>query len=195
MPERVVPYQIDPRFRGEHPQPFRLVLLQGDLIKQDVDAIVNPANETLLGGGGVDELIHRNAGPGLLAECRTLSGCATGDAKITGGYRLKARYVIHTVGPVYKDGKRGEAELLASCYRRILEIAREHKLKSIAIPAISTGAFGYPTEEAAQIVYDTIHQDLQQNGPGTLEEIRLVLWDMGKYQIYDQAFSSPTPIP
>jgi O-acetyl-ADP-ribose deacetylase len=126
-------------------------IVEGDITLLDVDAIVNAANETLLGGGGVDGAIHRRAGPELLAECRTLGGARTGEAKITRGYRLKARHVIHCVGPVWQGGAHGEAETLASCYRNALRLAKQHSLKSIAFPAISTGAYGYPKEAAMQI--------------------------------------------
>src|SRR5256712_6142991 len=135
-----------------------LLAVHADITKLDVDAIVNAGNNSLLGGGGGHGAIHRAAGPELLAECRLLNGCATGEAKITRGYRLPARHVIHTVGPVWHGGRSGEAELLASCYRRSLELAFAHRLKSIAFPAISCGAYGYPLEEAIPIVLRTVRE-------------------------------------
>ena len=142
-------------------------VVEGDITLLDVDAIVNAANSTLLGGGGVDGAIHRRAGPGLLEECRKLGGAETGEAKITGGHRLKARHVIHCVGPVWHGGKRGEPEALASCYRNALALAEKHGLKSIAFPAISTGAYGYPIEAATKIAvrearaFEKHHSDIR----------------------------------
>jgi len=163
----------------------RMKIVQGDITKEKADAIVNAANSSLLGGGGVDGAIHRAAGPELVAECRTLGGCETGDAKITKGCRLPARHVIHTVGPIYRGGTAGEARKLASCYRKSLEIATRMNLKSLAFPAISCGVYGYPIEEAARIALGTVADHLQ--GHPEIEEVRFVLFSQKDLEVYQEA--------
>ncbi len=162
-------------------------ILMGDITRQAVDAIVNAANSSLLGGGGVDGAIHRAAGPKLLEECRTLHGCKTGEAKITKGYNLSAKFVIHTVGPVY-SGKNPteEAELLKNCYRNCIRIANEHGLQSIAFPSISTGAYGYPIEKACRTALQTVKKELEAGT--TLERVIFVTFSNSDYQEYQEAY-------
>jgi O-acetyl-ADP-ribose deacetylase (regulator of RNase III) len=165
----------------------RLEIIEGDITRLDVDAIVNAANESLLGGGGVDGAIHRAAGPELLAECRMLHGCPTGEAKITKGYRLKARHVIHTVGPVWNGGNKNEPELLASCYRNSLVLATRHRLQSIAFPAISTGIYGYPKEPATEIAVREVITH------AALEQVIFCCFDNATAELYRRIISSSPP--
>ena len=160
---------------------MELQLVHGDITTQDVDAIVNAANSSLLGGGGVDGAIHRAAGPELVAQCRMLGGCKTGEAKVTAGFRLRARWVIHTVGPVWRGGVHGEPELLAACYRQSLARADEVGAASVAFPAIATGIYGYPSELAARIAVTTA-----RTTPTAVETVRFVCFDRPTFEIYEQ---------
>ncbi len=163
----------------------RIDIVRGDITTLDVDAIVNAANSTLLGGGGVDGAIHRAAGPELLAECRTLGGCQPGEAKLTRGYRLPARFVIHTVGPVWTGGNRDEAQTLANCYRNSLQLAVENGIKTIAFPAISCGAYRYPIRQAAQIALETTKDFLSSSDK--IDKVFLVLWSKEIYDAYRES--------
>lgn len=165
----------------------QIEIIQGDITTLDVDAIVNAANNSLLGGGGVDGAIHHAAGPLLLAECRTLGGCATGDAKLTKGYNLPARFVIHTVGPVWHGGNRGEPELLQSAYRRCFDLAREQGITSIAFPAISCGVYGYPLQDAAQIALTVAREAADSEN---FKRIILVQFSEQALQVYQQTAQS-----
>ena len=167
--------------------PGRLAAVTGDITRLAVDAIVNAANESLLGGGGVDGAIHRAAGPELLAHCRTLGGCPTGEARITPGFALPAKHIIHTVGPVWHGGGRGEPQRLAACYRNCFRLAKEHGLASLAFPAISCGVYGYPREAAARIAAAECRQALADN-PG-LEQVLLVAFDEAMAALLRQAIA------
>jgi len=163
------------------------VVVEGDITEQNVDAIVNAANTSLLGGGGVDGAIHRAAGPELLAECRTLQGCPTGDAKLTRGYRLPARWVIHTVGPVWRGGKNSEDELLANCYRRSLDLATKTGIHTLAFPAISTGIYGFPLERATRIAVREVRAFLENNA--CVEKILFVCFDRHTRDCYQRVLA------
>src|SRR5690349_18396518 len=168
--------------------PIRLEALEGDITKLAVDAIVNAANESLLGGGGVDGAIHRAAGPELLVECRALGGCRTGDARITRGYRLPARFVIHAVGPVWQGGRHGEPGLLASCYRRALEIAARENLRTLAFPSISTGIYGYPIALAAPLAVRTVRDCLRE--AAGIEAVTFCCFSAGDLREYQRALGA-----
>ena len=169
----------------------KLNAVSGDITRLQVDAIVNAANTSLLGGGGVDGAIHRAAGPELLEACRKLHGCGTGDAKATPGFRLPAKWVFHAVGPVWNGGQHGEDELLAGCYRRALELAREHGARSIAFPAISTGIYGFPADRAARIAVDTVKAHVDASG---VELVNFVCFDDRTLRIYEALLGSG-PVP
>ncbi|MGA2243072.1 MAG: O-acetyl-ADP-ribose deacetylase [Verrucomicrobiota bacterium] len=165
----------------------RIAVIAGDITQQRVEAIVNAANSTLLGGGGVDGAIHRAAGPELLAECRALGGCATGQAKITKGYKLPARWVIHTVGPVWHDGQHGEDELLASCYRSCFALVESHGIKTVAFPSISTGAYGFPMDRAARIALHETKQFLKRNQ--SVEQVMLACFGASALEIHKRVLT------
>jgi O-acetyl-ADP-ribose deacetylase (regulator of RNase III) len=167
----------------------KLSLLKGDITTLHTDAIVNAANSSLLGGGGVDGAIHRAAGPALLAECRLLNGCPTGEARITKGYDLPARYVIHTVGPVWHGGNKGEALLLSNAYHNSLLLAKEHNISTIAFPNISTGVYHFPKEQAAAIAVNTVSQFINQQ-PDLLKELIFVCFDEENYKLYETILAS-----
>ncbi len=177
----------DKKAKAERGGGTKIIIKMGDITRERVDAIVNAANDSLMGGGGVDGAIHRAAGwEALDSECEKLGGCDTGDAKITKGYNLPAKHIIHAVGPVYEDGKQGEPELLASCYRRSLEVAVQNGVRTISFPAISTGIFGYPKEDAARVVKKTVAEFLKTDK--SLTEIRFVMFSQQDFAVYEKVF-------
>lgn len=178
------------RYKGMQMTAERVVIVQGDITRQRVDAIVNAANTTLLGGGGVDGAIHRAAGPKLLEECRKLGGCPTGEARITKGYNLPARWIIHTVGPVWRGGKQGEDELLASCYRNSLALAEQRGIKTIAFPCISTGAYGFPFERATRIAVQEVKKFLAPSQ--SLDKVVFVCFLQQDFDCYAKLLEEPT---
>jgi O-acetyl-ADP-ribose deacetylase len=167
-----------------------LEIVEGDLTQQDTDAIVNAANSSLLGGGGVDGAIHRAGGPKILAACRQIGGCPPGEARLTTGGNLPARYVIHTVGPIYRDGLHREAEILASCYRESLKLAAARGLTTVAFPSISTGAYGYPMAEAARVALNTVMDCLPQHPQ--IHRVRFVLFGQSAYETYERVLQELT---
>jgi len=166
----------------------QLIAVQGDITMERVDAIVNAANTSLLGGGGVDGAIHRAAGPELVIECRKLGGCATGDVKATPGFHLPAKWIFHAVGPVWHGGDHGEDDLLESCYRRCLELAKQHQARSIAFPAISTGVYSFPPKRAARIAVDTVRDQAEESG---VEVVKFVCFDSDTLDIYEKILAEP----
>lgn len=167
---------------------IKIEILKGDITKLTIDAIVNAANTSLLGGGGVDGAIHRAAGPKLLDECKSLNGCNTGEAKITKGYNLPAKFVIHTVGPIWNGGRNNEDEQLTNCYLNTLKLAVENKIKTLAFPAISTGLYGFPLERATQIAIKTVKNFIQSDK--VIQKIIFVCFDQNTYQTYENIFAS-----
>ena len=179
--------EIRSEFEGDNSVNTAIKMVKGDITKvTDVEAIVNAANNSLLGGGGVDGAIHRAAGPKLLEECRNLHGCDTGEAKLTSAYNLPCKYIIHTVGPVWYGGQKNEPELLANCYRNSLELAVKKGIRRVAFPSISTGVYSYPLKEAAKIAVQTVNLFIEEH-PGELDLVEWVLFDQKTYEAYDNA--------